>query len=176
MNIEEIKELMDALAERDIEELELERGDEKIRIRRRSSSDGPNQPPSYIVVSSSAPVAEGTAAPAVAPASNSPAPAVQSSAGSSTPDPAGSKEEDEGHTVVTAPIVGTFFEAPSPESQPFVQVGDRVEPGQVLCIIEAMKLMNEIEAETGGVVVKRFVSNGQPVEYGESLFAIKPGS
>ena len=175
MNIEEIKELMDALAERDIEELELERGDEKIRIRRRSSSVGPNQPP-YIVVSAGAPVAEGTAAPAVAPASSSPAPAVQESAAAGTPEPAQSKEEDEGHTVVTAPIVGTFFEAPSPESQPFVQVGDRVEPGQVLCIIEAMKLMNEIEAETGGVVVKRFVSNGQPVEYGESLFAIKPGS
>jgi acetyl-CoA carboxylase biotin carboxyl carrier protein len=74
--------------------------------------------------------------------------------------------------MVPAPIVGTFYEASSPGSPAFVQVGDHVEPGQVLCIIEAMKLMNEIEAETGGIVVKRFVQNAQPVEYGEALFAI----
>jgi acetyl-CoA carboxylase biotin carboxyl carrier protein len=76
-------------------------------------------------------------------------------------------------TMITAPIVGTFYEASSPGAPAFVQVGDRVEAGQVLCIIEAMKLMNEIEAEMGGVIVKRFVQNGQPVEYGEALFAIK---
>lgn len=76
--------------------------------------------------------------------------------------------------MVTAPIVGTFYEAPSPGAPAFVEVGDKVEPGQVLCIIEAMKLMNEIEAEVAGVVAKRFVSNSQPVEYGEALFAIEP--
>ena len=77
--------------------------------------------------------------------------------------------------MITAPIVGTFYESPSPEAPPFVQVGDRVDKGQVLCIIEAMKLMNEIESEISGVIVKRFVSNAQPVEYGEALFAIEAG-
>ncbi len=167
MNIEEIKELMDALAERDIEELEIEHGGERIRIRRRVSSEGTNQSP-YIVVASGAPVAEGTTLPAVTAAPSS-APAALSDA----PEPA-APEEEANHSIITAPIVGTFYESPSPDTEPFVQVGDRVEAGQVLCIIEAMKLMNEIEAETGGVVVKRFVTNAQPVEYGESLFAIEP--
>ncbi len=76
--------------------------------------------------------------------------------------------------IVPSPIVGTFYSAPSPGAQPFVKVGDAVEPGQVLCIIEAMKLMNEIESDVGGEVVRVFVENGQPVEYGEPLFAIRP--
>ena len=76
--------------------------------------------------------------------------------------------------LVKSPIVGTFYEASSPETAPFVKVGDRVEPGQVLCIIESMKLMNEIEAEVGGVVTARLTENGRPVEYGEALFSIRP--
>jgi acetyl-CoA carboxylase biotin carboxyl carrier protein len=76
--------------------------------------------------------------------------------------------------LVKSPIVGTFYEAPSPGSQPFVKVGDQVSSGQVLCIIEAMKLMNEIESDAAGEVVRIYVENGQPVEYGESLFAIRP--
>ena len=169
MNIEEIKELMDALAERDVEELEIERGDERIRIRRRSPSDGANQPP-YIVMASGTPVAEGATPPAVAaPSSGS---AATPPAASDEPEAA---ESDDDHSVITAPIIGTFYEAPEPGAEPFVRVGDRVEAGQALCIVEAMKLMNEIEAETGGIVVKRFVSDRQPVEYGDALFAIKPG-
>jgi acetyl-CoA carboxylase biotin carboxyl carrier protein len=75
---------------------------------------------------------------------------------------------------VKTPIVGTFYEAPAPGAEPFVKVGDTVQAGQVLCIIEAMKLMNEIQAEFSGTIVKRLVENGQPVEYGEVLFLIKP--
>ena len=76
--------------------------------------------------------------------------------------------------MVKAPIVGTYYESPSPGSGPFVRVGDRVEVGKVLCIIEAMKLMNEIECDVAGEIVKRYVENAQPVEYGELLFAIRP--
>ena len=72
-----------------------------------------------------------------------------------------------------SPIVGTFYESPSPEAQPFVRVGERVQPGKVLCIIESMKLMNEIEAETSGIIESKLVMNGQPVEYGEALFAVR---
>src|SRR5262249_50245889 len=81
--------------------------------------------------------------------------------------------EEELHTV-KSPIVGTFYDAPSPGSPPFVKIGDAVEAGQVLCIVEAMKLMNEIECDAAGEVVKKFATNGQPVEYGQALFAIRP--
>jgi acetyl-CoA carboxylase biotin carboxyl carrier protein len=85
-----------------------------------------------------------------------------------------SAQPDEGLHIVKSPIVGTFYESPSPGSPPFVKPGDIVENGQILCIIEAMKLMNEIEADMAGEVVKQIVTNGQPVEYGQSLFAIRP--
>jgi acetyl-CoA carboxylase biotin carboxyl carrier protein len=83
-------------------------------------------------------------------------------------------EADSGHTLVKSPIVGTYYDAPAPDSPSFVRVGDAVEPGQVLCIIESMKLMNEIEAEIAGIVAAKLVENGRPVEYGEALFAIRP--
>lgn len=140
MNMDEIKELMDLLREKEILEFELERDGERIRIHRAPRS---------------------SAAVHAAPAREESPPAAAADAST---------------TMVEAPIIGTFYEGPSPDAAPFVQVGDRVEPGQVLCIIEAMKLMNEIEADTAGVVVKRFVSNGQPVEYGEALFAIQESS
>jgi acetyl-CoA carboxylase biotin carboxyl carrier protein len=76
--------------------------------------------------------------------------------------------------LIKSPIVGTYYDAPSPDAGPFVKVGDTVEPGQVLCIIESMKLMNEIEAEIAGTLVHKLVENGRPVEYGEALFAIRP--
>ncbi len=82
--------------------------------------------------------------------------------------------EEEGLSFVTSPIVGTFYQAPSPESDPYVKVGDFVSKGQVLCIVEAMKLMNEIEADASGTVVRRYPENAQPVEFGERLFAIRP--
>ncbi|MBI3665146.1 MAG: acetyl-CoA carboxylase biotin carboxyl carrier protein [Acidobacteria bacterium] len=164
MNLKEIKELIDTLTEKDIAEFELERGNERIRIRRTPTSNGappftfasftpafPMQPPS-------------PAPPAVAP------PPSASAAQVAPPETLKEKEED--LHVVKSPIVGTFYEAPSPGAPPLVQVGDTVAVGQVLCIIEAMKLMNEIEADVAGVIVKRYVSNQQPVEYGEPLFAI----
>jgi acetyl-CoA carboxylase biotin carboxyl carrier protein len=83
-------------------------------------------------------------------------------------------EETQRLITVTSPIVGTFYRSPSPEAEPFVEVGSNVNKGQVLCIVEAMKLMNEIESEVDGVVVKGLVENGQPVEYGEPLFLIEP--
>ena len=83
------------------------------------------------------------------------------------------EESEAGLHIITSPIVGTFYRLPNPEAQPFVNVGDRVTKGKVLCIIEAMKLMNEIESDVDGVITKIYPSNGQPVEYGEKLFAIK---
>ena len=169
MNLRQIKALIDTAIEKDIAELEFEKGDEKLRIRRfprGGSSDTPNSPP-YIVVASTPPsIGEAPQPPAVAPPTK-PAPTEPSAPAEE------SAEQEEDLAMVTAPIVGTFYEAPSPDAPPFVEVGDKVQTGQVLCIIEAMKLMNEIEAETGGVVVKRFVSNAQPVDYGAALFAIK---
>ncbi len=98
------------------------------------------------------------------------APVVASGAASAGADAAG---DAAGDYLVTSPIVGTFYRAPSPEAEPYVRVGDRVEKGQVLCIVEAMKLMNEIEADASGVVTRIFLENGQPVEFGQKLFAIR---
>jgi acetyl-CoA carboxylase biotin carboxyl carrier protein len=159
MNLKEIKELIDALTEKDIAEFELERGNEKIRIRRATAANGAPQI-AFAHVTPALPVAPG-APPALA------APA----AGAAEALPARPPEEE--LHIVKSPIVGTFYDASSPGSSPFVQVGDSVEVGQVLCIIEAMKLMNEIESDVAGVVEKRFVSNQQPVEYGEALFGIR---
>ncbi len=94
-------------------------------------------------------------------------------AAASTPAPAAESEDASLH-IVKSPIVGTFYESPSPGTPAFVKIGDVVEQGQVLCIIEAMKLMNEIESDASGEIVKRFVQNGQPVEYGQQLFAVRP--
>ncbi|MDA1314202.1 MAG: acetyl-CoA carboxylase biotin carboxyl carrier protein [Acidobacteria bacterium] len=168
MNLDEIKELMDALLERDIVEFELERDDEKIRIRRSDPNAAVERSP-YVIVSPAMAGHEATSLPAAntAPsASNSKQTAVASG-------PPPEQETDADLTKVPSPIVGTFYESSSPDAEPFVALGDRVEVGQVLCIIEAMKLMNEIEAEVAGIVEKRFVSNGQPVEYGEALFGIR---
>ena len=109
---------------------------------------------------------------AVDPQAASSAPASAPAAASSPPPVAAGK--DEGLHTITSPIVGTFYEAPSPGSPPFVKPGDAVDVGQVLCIIEAMKLMNEIECDVAGEVVKRVVNNGQPVEYGQPLFEVRP--
>ncbi len=107
------------------------------------------------------------------------APALAVSRGPA-PVPVGSPREniekppDPNVVLVKSPIVGTYYECPSPGAPPFVRVGERVQPGKVLCIIESMKLMNEIEAETAGIVESKLVLNGQPVEYGEALFAVRP--
>jgi acetyl-CoA carboxylase biotin carboxyl carrier protein len=155
MTVDEIRELIHLATETGIAELEVQRGENRVRIRR-----GPLAAPQEFVV---APLATSTAAPA-APA---PVPAVE------TPKEKDEKPADPDLVLVKSPIVGTFYEAASPGTPPFVRVGERVQPGKVLCIIESMKLMNEIECETSGVLESKLVMNGQPVEYGEALFAVR---
>ena len=163
MNQKEIKDLIEFLIEKEIAEFELERGDVKLRIKR--TSDAPvthyvqqaapavsQVAPTHVV---SAPLAAAAEAPA--PKAEAAAPAA----------------DDKDLFTVKSPIVGTYYEAPSPGSPPFSKVGDEVKVGQVLCIIEAMKLMNEIETEAAGTITKILVKNGQPVEYGQPLFLIK---
>ena len=159
MNQKELKELIEFLIEKDIAEFELERGDVKVRIKRGADVRFTAPPETrYVPVAPpSAPPPEYSAAP--------PAP---------SPAPTRPAAEETGLHEVKSPIVGTFYEAPSPGAPAFVKVGDAVQEGQVLCIIEAMKLMNEIEADVGGEIVKRLVSNAQPVEYGQVLFLIRP--
>jgi acetyl-CoA carboxylase biotin carboxyl carrier protein len=151
-----------------LEEFEYEHAGLRVRLRK----------PSANAQHASAPSARFMAMPAAAHAENfEDSPALSSSAASasqspgSTP-PAQAVESEDLH-LVKSPIVGTFYECPTPGAPPFVKPGDQVTAGQVLCIIEAMKLMNEIESDAAGEVVRRFVENGQPVEYGESLFAIR---
>ena len=171
MNQKEIRELIDYLIEKDIAEFELERGDVKLRVKRAGKAEVQFVPAAAHI----APVA--LAAPVVgasvqAPATAHASPPVQTPAGAA----AAQVDDEAGLHVIQSPIVGTFYEAPSPGSPPFVKAGDAVENGQVLCIIEAMKLMNEIESDVAGEIVKRFVNNGQPVEYGQKLFAVRPRS
>lgn len=150
MSNDEIRELIQLVVESGIAELELERGGDRVRIRRTLEGSAAASAP----VASAAPHMETMlAASATAPAA--PAPASND-------------------YIQKSPIVGTFYECPKPGDPPFVKVGDAVEPGQILCIIESMKLMNEIESEVAGTVVARLVENGRPVEYGEALFTIRP--
>ena len=139
-----------------IAELEVQRGQDRVRIRRAAFS---NQEITLGVPA----VPANNAAPAVAAAP--PVAFDKSRERTEPPDP--------NLVLVKSPIVGTFYEAPAPEAAPFVKAGQRVQPGQVLCIIESMKLMNEIEAEMEGIIESQLVRNGQPVEYGEALFAIR---
>ena len=161
MNQKELKELIEFLIDKDISEFELERGDVKVRIKR--GTDAHVTPVIQHVPVSTAVV------PAVHPTpAGNPSTAI-----SQLPSTAPAAIEEDLH-MVKSPIVGTFYESPSPGSPPFVKAGDAVEAGQVLCIIEAMKLMNEIESDMAGEIVKRLVNNSQPVEYGQALFAIRP--
>ncbi len=162
MNQKELKELIEFLIEKDIAEFELERGDVKVRIKRAGEA-----PPLVVAAPPVMQVAAGAAVPAAGP------PAVAAAPSPATAPPAKEAPAEEGLHIVKSPIVGTFYEAPSPGAPPFVKVGDKVQDGQVLCIVEAMKLMNEIEADASGEIVKKMVQNGQPVEYGQPLFAIR---
>ena len=159
MNQKELKELIEFLIEKDIAEFELERGDVKVKIKRAGE---------HTVVHTRADV------PYVALTVPQPGqPSVAASPGAQLPVPVEPVPEENLH-MVKSPIVGTFYEAPSPGAPPFVKVGDTVELGQVLCIVEAMKLLNEIESDVAGEIVKKMGSNGQPIEYGQELFAIRP--
>ncbi len=163
MNQKELKELIEFLIEKDIAEFELERGDVKVKIKRAAEPVHAALPDSrYFAV-------HPTPAPAPAPVPAAPVPAqVDLAANAAAPEP------EESLHIVKSPIVGTFYESPSPGSPPFVKVGDPLEVGQVLCIVEAMKLMNEIECDMAGELVKKLVANGQPIEYGQELFAVRP--
>lgn len=158
MTIDEIKDLIRVVQETGILELEVQQGENRVRIR----SAATNQ---EVVVPTVLPVQ------VTSPIMHQP-PSIQSPPPENPAPPP--VAQDESDTVVKSPIVGTYYDAPSPGAAPFIKVGDRVEPKQVLCIIESMKLMNEIEAEIAGTVVGKHVENGRPVEYGESLFTIRP--
>jgi acetyl-CoA carboxylase biotin carboxyl carrier protein len=162
MNQKELKELIEFLIEKDIAEFELERGDVKVKIKRGEQA-GPAHASVPFVAMSAVPTA-----PMAAPAAIAAAPGTQSAP--AAPEPVA----QENLQIVKSPIVGTFYEAPSPGAPPFVKIGDMVEVGQVLCIVEAMKLLNEIESDVAGEIVKKVASNGQPIEYGQELFAIRP--
>ena len=159
MTVDEIRELIALAAETGVAELEVQRGENRVRIRRAAF----------------APVQEVLLAPQAGPivASAGFAPTASQALPEAGKDKGGEKPADPGLVLVKSPIVGTFYEGPSPGAPPFVRVGERVAPGKVLCIIESMKLMNEIEAETSGIVESKLVMNGQPVEYGEALFSIR---
>ena len=164
MNQKELKELIEFLIEKDIAEFELERGDVKVRIKRGADAHvSAGHDTRFIAVQS---------APAAVPAEPVSAPAKPAAGAPAAKEAA--PAADEGLHAVRSPIVGTFYESPSPGSPPFVKPGDVVEVGQLLCIVEAMKLMNEIESDVAGEVVKRLVANGQPIEYGQELFLIRP--
>ncbi len=158
MNLKELKELIEMLKGTDISEVEIERSGVKVRLRKGGDvtyhpvMPRMEYPPAAIV------------APAVAEPER-----PSAAAHAAAPAPAASNQ-----IKVTSPIVGTFYRSSSPEKPPYVEIGDVVKKGQVLCIIEAMKLMNEIESETAGKVVQVLVENGQPVEYGQALFVIEP--
>jgi acetyl-CoA carboxylase biotin carboxyl carrier protein len=171
-DMNELKELIEFLKDNKIGEFDLERGDLKVRIKFAQEGGADLAGLARLLASQPTSVA---AMPASAPAPGV-LPAVQ--AGPTTHPsqaPAAADEEANLH-IVKSPIVGTFYESPSPGSAAFVKIGDVVEPGQVLCIVEAMKLMNEIESDGAGEIVKRLVQNGQPVEYGQALFALRQSS
>jgi acetyl-CoA carboxylase biotin carboxyl carrier protein len=160
LNFKEILELIDKVADSGIAVVEVERAGTKVRV------EGKHSSPQVI----HSVVTEGRSS---APASSTPLlhAGTQSSAPVPATSPAG--ESEEGLHIITSPIVGTFYRSPNPESDAFVNVGDRVSKGKVLCIIEAMKLMNEIESDSDGVIERIYPQSGQPIEYGEKLFAIK---
>jgi acetyl-CoA carboxylase biotin carboxyl carrier protein len=167
LNLKELKEILQILDEKEITEFELEEQGIKLRIRK--------TPPVSLGPGPLAPVAPPPApgVPVLVGSGPQPRPAESPAAPGSAPTPPLPAEEA-GLILVKSPIVGTFYRSPDPAAPPFVNVGDRVRVGQVLCIIEAMKLMNEIEAEVSGEIVKIHQETGQPVQYGEPLFAIRP--
>ncbi|HEY3706305.1 MAG TPA: acetyl-CoA carboxylase biotin carboxyl carrier protein [Terracidiphilus sp.] len=154
-DIDDLKQLVEFLKENQVAEFELDQGDQKIRLKFKQ----PEAPAVAHVLAAGAP-AMMAAAPPVQVAAPAPPP----------PPPA---DPDAGLHMIKSPIVGTYYGSPSPGASAFVAPGDRVEKGQVVCIVEAMKLMNEIESDASGEIVKVFVSNGQPIEFGQPLFAVR---
>ena len=176
MNLKEIKDLIELVNDKGFAEFEIERQGFRLRISRfRESPQVIHPAPTPVIISSAIPGTSEILSPSghrglieakTAPGGSNEA-AARPSHESEAPEPQIALH------AIKSPIVGTFYRAASPTSQPFVKVGDYVEPDTVVCIIEAMKLMNEIQAEVSGTVVKTYVQNGQPVEYGQPLFGIK---
>jgi acetyl-CoA carboxylase biotin carboxyl carrier protein len=170
MTIDEIRELIQLVVDTGVGELEVQRGDNKVRIRRSFVTTADVLVPQLVapVAAPAAHAGQPHALAASASAQSEHAAVAQSSsqaaAAATSPDT----------VIIKSPIVGTYYDSASPGSAPFVKVGDAVEPGQVLCIIESMKLMNEIEAEVAGTIINKLTENGRPVEYGEALFALRP--
>jgi acetyl-CoA carboxylase biotin carboxyl carrier protein len=167
-DLEELRELVDFLKASGIAEFEMERPDLKIGLRfageavpAAAAGVDPVQMAAILAA------AKTSGAPAAAPAASAPVSIAAAAAPPAETDPFA------GAHIVKSPIVGTFYDASSPDAEPYVQVGDMVSVGKVVCIVEAMKLMNEIESDAAGEVVKVFVKPGQPVEYGQALFAVK---
>jgi acetyl-CoA carboxylase biotin carboxyl carrier protein len=160
-DMKDLRELIEFLKEYQVAEFDLDRGDTKIRLKfTQPAAASPGIADIAKLV---------TAAPIAHAAATTPAPSAQPAA------PAPPADPDAGLHIVKSPIVGTFYGTPSPGAPPFVSPGDHVEKGQVICIVEAMKLMNEIESDASGEVVKCFISNGQPIEFGQPLFSIRVG-
>ena len=153
MDLERIEELLRLLSDHDVSEFSFKDKDQTLRLRL--------GPPPAMAPAVMAPAPSAVAAPSVAPAA-APAPAV-----------ADEPQGEQGGTLVESPMVGTFYRSPAPDADPFVEVGSSVTKGQTLCIVEAMKLMNEIEAEVSGVVAEILVDNAQPVQFGQPLFRIR---
>lgn len=154
MDLKHIKSLLQLISEADVNEVYIEEGDFKIKIKKRSEASYVSTP-----AAAPAPVAS-VVVPAAAPAASAPAPVAAAPAATST-------------ATIKSPIVGTFYSSTSPDAKALVSVGDVISKGQPLCIIEAMKIMNEIEADKDGVISKILVENGKPVEYGQPLFIIE---
>ena len=162
VNMDELRELISLVRDNGLAELELENAGFRVRLRRELA----------VAESSHAAAQQYAPAPAAAPAPPAPAPAASGPAHPGTQATTAAAQDQDLH-IITSPIVGTFYRSPSPTSDAFVKIGSNVENDTVVCIIEAMKLMNEIQAETSGEVVKIYVENGQPVEYGQPLFGIQ---
>ena len=165
MDLKEVKELIELVSEKGFAEFEIEHEGFRLHVSRFKEPPVIQAAPTPVILSAPLPVAQEAIAPTARPAPPATAPALPAKAEPPPPD---------AHvSIIKSPIVGTFYRAASPNSEPFVKVGDHVEPDTVVCIIEAMKLMNEIQAETTGEIAQIFVQNGQPVEFGQPLFGIK---
>jgi acetyl-CoA carboxylase biotin carboxyl carrier protein len=171
LNMDELRELVELINEYGFTDFELENKDVRVRLRRELAPQIISAQP--IAQASAAPAQPGATLAQSAPAASSTTNRTTPPAAPTAPAETAAAAEDEDLTPIPSPIVGTFYRSPSPTAEPFVRLGSHVTPDMTVCIIEAMKLMNEIQAETTGVVAKIYVENGQPVEYGQPLFGIK---
>ena len=165
IDLGQLERLLSFMSEHGLEEFEYAHGDLRIRLKKAIPQPGAAPVLALPMAQAAAPQGILAQAPPIAPQS-----ATQDGSGPAQPVPAAAADEH----IIKSPIVGTFYAGSSPDAGPFVRVGDHVEAGQTVCIIEAMKLMNEIEADIGGEVARVLIENGQPVEYGEPLFALRP--